>query len=87
MEEKNGRIYEMESMLERFQGDQPDKDKLLAAMESDKVAAARAVGQNQRLKQQLEELQDGFVKMVSLTVIGISGIHINQIQAMDGFEQ
>jgi hypothetical protein len=52
-------------MVERLEGDQPDKDKLLAAMESDKVAAARAVGQNQRLKQQLEELQDGFVKMVS----------------------
>jgi hypothetical protein len=53
-------------MLERFESDQPDKDKLLAAMESDKVAAARAVGQNQLLKQQLEELQEGFVKMVSL---------------------
>lgn len=64
--EKSGRIDEMGSMLERFEGDQPDKEKLLTAMESDKVAASRAVGQNQRLKQQLEELQDGFVKMVSL---------------------
>jgi hypothetical protein len=52
-------------MLERYECDQPDKDKLLAAMESDKVAAALAVGQNQQLKVQLEELQDGFVKMVS----------------------
>lgn len=65
LEERSGRIDELESMVERLEGDQPDKDKLLAAMESDKVAAARAVGQNQRLKQQLEELQDGFVKMVS----------------------
>jgi hypothetical protein len=64
--EKSGRIDEMESMLERFEGDQPDKEKLLTAMESDKVAASRAVGQNKRLKQQLEELQDSFVKMVSL---------------------
>lgn len=69
-------------MLERFEGDQPDKDKLLAAMESDKVAAARAVGQNQRLKQQLEELQDGFVKMVSLKLCywNIRKTNINQIE-------
>lgn len=63
LEERNCRIEDLESMLERYECDQPDKDKLLAAMESDKVAAALAVGQNQRLKVQLEELQDGFVKM------------------------
>jgi hypothetical protein len=56
-------------MLEKYECDQPDKDKLLAAMESDKVAAALAVSQNQRLKVQLEELQDGFVKMVSAVVL------------------
>jgi hypothetical protein len=65
LEERNAKIYEFQSMLERFEYDQLDKDKLLAAMESDKVAAARAVGQNQQLKVQLEELQDAFVKMVS----------------------
>jgi hypothetical protein len=65
LEERSAKIDELESMLERFEDDQLDKDKLLAAMESDKVAAARAVGQNQQLKKQLEELQDGFVKMVS----------------------
>ncbi|KAJ4442233.1 hypothetical protein ANN_12099 [Periplaneta americana] len=63
LEDRHLRIEELESMLEQLEGEQPDKDKLLAAMESDKVAAARAVGQNQRLKQQLEELQEGFVKM------------------------
>jgi hypothetical protein len=65
LEERNAKVYELQSMLERFEYDQLDKDKLLAAMESDKVAAARAVGQNQQLKVQLEELQDAFVKMVS----------------------
>lgn len=39
--------------------------KLLAAMESDKVAAARAVSQNQKLKDQVVELEDAFVKLVS----------------------
>ncbi|XP_071441895.1 golgin subfamily A member 2 [Hetaerina americana] len=36
---------------------------LLAAMESDKVAASRAVDQNLKLKAQLAELQDAFVKL------------------------
>jgi len=65
LNERDCRIGELEFMLERYECDQPDKDKLLAAMESDKVAASLAVSQNQRLKVQLEELQDGFVKLVS----------------------
>lgn len=69
LNEKECRIGELEFMLERYECDQPDKDKLLAAMESDKVAAALAVSQNQRLKVQLEELQDGFVKLVSEVVL------------------
>lgn len=40
-------------------------ERLLAAMESDKVAAARAVSQNQKLKEQILELEGGFVKLVS----------------------
>nr|CAD7407648.1 unnamed protein product [Timema poppensis] len=63
LEEKNQRVEELESLVERLQGDQPDQHKLLAAMESDKVAASRAVGQNQQLKKQLEELQEGFVRV------------------------
>lgn len=69
LSEKDCRIGELEFLLERYESDQPDKDKLLAAMESDKVAAALAVSQNQRLKVQLEELQDGFVKLVSEVVL------------------
>nr|CAD7588321.1 unnamed protein product [Timema genevievae] len=63
LEEKDRRVEELESLMERLQGDQPDQHKLLAAMESDKVAASRAVGQNQQLKKQLEELQEGFVRV------------------------
>lgn len=37
---------------------------LLAAMESDKVAASRAVAQNQKLKDQLNELQDALLRVV-----------------------
>nr|CAD7454965.1 unnamed protein product [Timema tahoe] len=63
LEEKDQRVEELESLVEQLQGDQPDQHKLLAAMESDKVAASRAVGQNQQLKKQLEELQEGFVRV------------------------
>ncbi|GBM00016.1 hypothetical protein AVEN_241663-1, partial [Araneus ventricosus] len=40
-----------------------DKSRLMETMESDKVAASRAVTQNRELKKQLEELQTGFVTM------------------------
>ncbi|XP_063233721.1 golgin subfamily A member 2 isoform X2 [Bacillus rossius redtenbacheri] len=63
LEERGGRLEELNLWVEKLQSGQPDRDRLLAAMESDKVAAARAVTQNQQLKQQLEELQEGFVRM------------------------
>ncbi|KAK6622995.1 hypothetical protein RUM43_008847 [Polyplax serrata] len=39
------------------------REKLLAAIESDKVAAAKAVSQNQKLKNQIMELEEAFVKI------------------------
>ncbi|GLH09745.1 Golgin subfamily A member 2 [Gryllus bimaculatus] len=57
------RVEELESMVESLKADQPDTRKLLAAMESDKVAASRAVGQNQKLKEQLLELEEGFIQV------------------------
>lgn len=44
---------------------------LLAAMESDKVAASRAVAQNQKLKDQLTELQEAFIRLVSKYLLGM----------------
>lgn len=64
LEAKKDSIAELESLVERLQGQQPDNSKLLAAMESDKIAASRAVMQNTQLKKQLEDMQDDFVKMV-----------------------
>lgn len=66
LEEAKKVVAEMEFKCERLMSDQPDAAKLLAAMESDKVAASRATEQNQKLKDQLAELQDGFVKMVRI---------------------
>ncbi|XP_013386833.1 golgin subfamily A member 2 isoform X2 [Lingula anatina] len=61
--EKEGRIMELESTLSRVGEDSIDKDELLESMQSDKVALSRAMAQNKDLKQQLAELQNGFVKL------------------------
>ncbi|XP_018332805.1 golgin subfamily A member 2 [Agrilus planipennis] len=48
--------------LEQARENRPDLSKLMASIESDKVAAARAVSQNAELKAQLEEMQQAFIK-------------------------
>lgn len=50
--------------LERLQSETPDATNLLASIESDKIAASRAMAQNQELKMQLEEIQKAFVQLV-----------------------
>ncbi|XP_013784267.1 golgin subfamily A member 2-like [Limulus polyphemus] len=63
LEERESKLEELESALSRQQETQVDKTRLLETMQSEKVAASRAMAQNRQLKQQLEELQDGFVKL------------------------
>ena len=66
-----GYLNELKSENARLQSEMESSianERLLAAMESDKVAAARAVAQNQKLKQQLLELEGGFVKLVTKVV-------------------
>ncbi|XP_042898392.1 golgin subfamily A member 2 isoform X2 [Parasteatoda tepidariorum] len=60
LEEK---VVELEKILARMKDDQVDQNRLVETMQSDKVAASRAVTQNRELKKQLEELQNGFVEM------------------------
>lgn len=64
IQERDLKIEELEFKVEQAMAEKPDSAKLLAAIESDKVAASRATQQNQQLKNQLTELQEGFVKMV-----------------------
>lgn len=59
-------LEHLASTLDRVQSEQPDAKSLNATMESDKVAASRAVAQNVELKKQLEEIQRAFVTLVSL---------------------
>lgn len=63
--EKDAKLTEIESELERLKADRPDTTNLLASIESDKVAASRAMMQNQELRKQLEEMQHAFVQVVS----------------------
>ncbi|XP_063917871.1 golgin subfamily A member 2 [Zophobas morio] len=56
-------VRELEGLLEELRGNQPDTVKLLATMESDKVAAARAVAQNAELKSQMESMHEVFMKL------------------------
>jgi chromosome segregation ATPase len=65
LEAKAESVRELEGLVEELRRNQPDNAKLLATMESDKVAAARAVSQNTELKKQMESMEEVFVKVVS----------------------
>lgn len=69
LELRKEEVKELEEEINRLQSNQPDNAKLLASIESDKVAASRAVTQNNELKKQLEEMQQAFIQMVSINEI------------------
>ncbi|KAK9878426.1 hypothetical protein WA026_022066 [Henosepilachna vigintioctopunctata] len=56
-------INQLESTVEQLRGSQPDNAVLLATMESDKVAASRAIAQNNELKRQMEGMQEVLLKV------------------------
>ncbi|XP_046338569.2 golgin subfamily A member 2-like isoform X3 [Haliotis rufescens] len=63
LEEKEERISELESTVSTLGEEAGDKAQLLENIQSDKTALSRALTQNKDLKQQLAELQSGFVKL------------------------
>lgn len=50
--------------IRRFEEERPDEKKLMAAMESDRVAAQRAIAQNTKLKDQLIEMEQMKAQMI-----------------------
>ncbi|KAL7737827.1 hypothetical protein ACLKA6_006209 [Drosophila palustris] len=62
---KDDALAELQQELNRLQTEQPDQVKLMATMESDKVAASRALSQNVEMKQQLDELEQRFVQLTN----------------------
>lgn len=80
--EKDAKLSELESDLERLRSERPDTTNILATIESDKVAASRAMTQNQELRQQLEEMQHAYVQVVSFIQNKKSNIHLNLISPL-----
>lgn len=62
--ELSSKYEALETVVDRNNTYQVDTNQLLQSMQSDKIAASRALSQNKQLKEQLEELQNGFVMMV-----------------------
>ncbi|CAF0730098.1 unnamed protein product [Adineta steineri] len=78
LNDKDEYIFQLEKSNGKVQENMVDHEKLLQATHEDKTTLSRAIAQNKQLKEQLTELQDGFIKMsndnMNLT---------NQIQATD----
>lgn len=66
MAEKDSKIVSLESDLERINVDRPDMTSVLAELESGKVAASRALLQNQEIKDQLDEIQKAYIQVVGI---------------------
>ena len=62
--DQDERIQELESAIARLGEDAVDRVSLLEDMQSDKETISRAMQQNKSLKDQLEQLEKGFVKTV-----------------------
>lgn len=84
LQEKLHALSELESTLERIQSERPDSKNLIASIESDKIAASRAMSQNQDLKQQLEEIQKAFVQVVSAFLLKL--VHHEKLQLFQHFD-
>lgn len=66
--EQESRLGEMEQQVERQVEDGDDRRRMLEDVQSDKATISRALTQNRTLKDQLAELQNGFVKLVRLEI-------------------
>lgn len=65
--EQETRLGEMERQVESHVQEEEDRRRMLEDVQSDKATISRALTQNRTLKDQLAELQNGFVKLVRLT--------------------
>lgn len=63
-QEQEQRLLELERASECWENQVEERKKILETMQNDRTTISRALSQNRELKQQLAELQDGFVKLV-----------------------
>lgn len=64
VQEQEMRLEELEMQAQRAAEEAHDKLRILEDVQSDKATISRALAQNRELKDQLAELQNGFVKLV-----------------------
>lgn len=62
-------IEKLNNAIRLLQSEQPDVAKLNAANESDRIAAQKATAQNNKLKNEIENLQEAYNKMVCFEII------------------
>ncbi|KAJ7987297.1 hypothetical protein DPEC_G00337270 [Dallia pectoralis] len=63
--EQESRLLDLERNAERGAEDAEDRRRMLEDVQSDKATISRALAQNRTLKDQLAELQNGFVKLTN----------------------
>ncbi|XP_014341672.1 golgin subfamily A member 2 isoform X2 [Latimeria chalumnae] len=77
-QEQEERLLELEGTVQRYNEDAVDKQQILEDMQSDKVTISRALAQNRELKEQLAELQNGFVKLTNENMELVSALQSEQ---------
>ncbi|XP_056314886.1 golgin subfamily A member 2 [Danio aesculapii] len=65
VQEQEVKLQELERQAERTAEDAQDRLRILEDVQSDKATISRALTQNRELKDQLAELQNGFVKLTN----------------------
>ncbi|XP_017579786.2 golgin subfamily A member 2 isoform X2 [Pygocentrus nattereri] len=65
VQEQETRLEELERQADRASEEAQDKLRILEDVQSDKATISRALTQNRELKDQLAELQNGFVKLTN----------------------
>lgn len=74
--EQEERLLELERAAERWGEQAEERKQILESMQSDRTTISRALSQNRELKEQLAELQNGFVRLVrSLQALPTQGTH------------
>lgn len=66
--EQETRLGDLERQLDGEVQEAEDRRRMLEDVQSDKATISRALTQNRTLKDQLAELQNGFVKLVRLKI-------------------
>uniref|UniRef100_A0AAY4AUR5 Golgin subfamily A conserved domain-containing protein n=1 Tax=Denticeps clupeoides TaxID=299321 RepID=A0AAY4AUR5_9TELE len=77
-QEQEARLQELEQEAQRAAEESQDRRRILEDAQSDKATISRALAQNRELKDQLAELQNGFVKLTNENMELTSGLQSEQ---------